>query len=36
MFRTNPCQPGANAKAVVFKLKLGIEPIRQRPHELEA
>ena len=27
---------GANAKAVMFKLKFGIEAICQCPHELEA
>jgi hypothetical protein len=27
---------GANAKAVMFKLKSGIEPIGQGPHELES
>ena len=26
---------GANTKAVVLKLKFGMEPIRQCPHELE-
>src|ERR1700733_8877999 len=29
-------KPGANTKTVVLELKFGVEPFRQRPHQLKA